>query len=282
MRLPLPTVGLYHWDSVLYALALSDFNVAESRPAPARLISSTWRPRAWHSSSWVTPTPAWSPSASWAARWRSPSPTCSGASSTGGAWASPPRSCSPPPRRSGTTAASAYPYTVLASGSVGLAILAVRYWRGGWPHPMLLGLLYGLRRLPLDLLLFLAPLLAVAHLAHCRRTGRRRRPAGPTARRGRRRAALARAHRLAVGGPGDVPAADAAPGPVRRRQLLPVVAGLAGASSPTAGKCSSTPGRGCCSPRCPSPTGSAAGSSAGGARVVRRRPGPRRRPRSCS
>ena len=32
MRLPFQTVGLYHWDSVLYALALSDFNVAESRP----------------------------------------------------------------------------------------------------------------------------------------------------------------------------------------------------------------------------------------------------------
>src|SRR5207248_11480441 len=42
------------------------------------------------------------------------------------------------------------------------------------------------------------------------------RPAGPAARRGRRRAALARAHGLAVGGLGHLFAADAAPGPVRR------------------------------------------------------------------
>jgi hypothetical protein len=69
----------------------------------------------------------------------------------------------------------AYPYTVLASGSVGLALLAVRYWRGDWPPSALLGLLYGLASgFRFDLLLFLAPLLAVAHLAHCRRTGRRR------------------------------------------------------------------------------------------------------------
>jgi Dolichyl-phosphate-mannose-protein mannosyltransferase len=174
MRLPFQTVVLYHWDSVLYALALSDFDVAESRPHPPGYLFYVATAR-------LAQLVLGDANASLVA-----------VSLVGGALAVALTYLLGRQlygRGVGIAAALllaaaapfwyysgvAYPYTVLASGSVGLALLAVRYWRGGWAHPALLGLLYGLAGgFRTDLLLFLAPLLAVAHLAHCRRTGRRR------------------------------------------------------------------------------------------------------------
>jgi hypothetical protein len=174
MRLPFQTVVLYHWDSVLYALALTDFDVAESRPHPPGYLFYVATAR-------LAQLALGDANASLVA-----------VSLVGGALAVALTYLLGRQlygRGVGVAAALllaaatpfwyysgvAYPYTLLASGSVGLALLAVRYWRGGGPSPAMLGLCYGLAGgFRTDLLLFLAPLLAVAHLAHCRRAGRRR------------------------------------------------------------------------------------------------------------
>lgn len=165
IRLPFQTTVLYHWDSVLYARALTQFDVSQSQPHPpgylfyvlAALLAQV--------------------------ALREPNSSLVAVSLAGGALAVALTYLAGRllfGRLTGALAALllavappfwfysgvAYPYTVLAAGSAGLAVVAVLYWRGAWERPALLGWLYGAAGgFRLDLLLFLAPLLAIAHLA---------------------------------------------------------------------------------------------------------------------
>ncbi|HLH21877.1 MAG TPA: glycosyltransferase family 39 protein [Chloroflexota bacterium] len=172
MRLPYQTNTLYHWDSVLYARALAAFDVSESQPHPPGYLFYVGAAR-------LAQLALGDANASLVA-----------VSLLGGALAvlltyvvgrqlfgrgagiaAALLLATAPPfwLYSGV----AYPYTVLASGSLALAGLTVAYWRGRWRHPLWLGLLYGLAGgFRTDLLLFLAPLLAAAHLVCWRRDRR--------------------------------------------------------------------------------------------------------------
>jgi hypothetical protein len=174
MRLPYQTNTLYHWDSVLYARALAAFDVSESQPHPPGYLFYVGAARLAQLVLGDANTALVAVS------------LLAGALAVlatylvgrqlfgrGAAVAAALLLATAPPfwLYSGV----AYPYTVLASGSLALAGLAVAYWRGRWPHPFWLGLLCGLAGgFRTDLVLFLAPLLAVAHLASWRRIRRRR------------------------------------------------------------------------------------------------------------
>ncbi len=174
MRLPFQTTALYHWDSVLYALALVDFNVAESRPHPpgypfylavARLAQLVLR----DANASLVAVSLVAGALAVVLTYLVGRALYGRTVGVGAALLL--AAATPFWYYSGV----AYPYTVLACGSLALAGLGLAYWRGHWPHPAWLGLLYGLAGgFRTDLLLFLAPLLVVAHAAHCRRTRRRR------------------------------------------------------------------------------------------------------------
>jgi hypothetical protein len=172
MRLPYQTNTLYHWDSVLYARALADFDVSQSQPHPPGYPFYVGAAR-------LSQLALGDANASLVA-----------VSLLGGALAvlltylvgrqlfgrgvgvaaALILATAPPFWLYGGVA---YPYTLLASGSVALAGLAVAYWRGRWPHPFWLGLVCGLAGgFRTDLVVFMVPLLAVAHLAYWRRTRR--------------------------------------------------------------------------------------------------------------
>ncbi len=174
MRLPFQTTVLYHWDSVLYALALADFNVAESRPHPPGypfyVATARVAQLVLHDANASLVAVSLASGALAVALTYLVGRALYGRGVGGGA-ALLLAAATPFWYYSGV----AYPYTVLASGSLALAGLGLAYWRGRWPHPAWLGLLYGLAGgFRADLLLFLAPLLLAAHIAHCRRTRRRR------------------------------------------------------------------------------------------------------------
>jgi hypothetical protein len=172
MRVPYQTGTLYHWDSVLYARALADFDVSESQPHPPGYLFYVGAAR-------LVQLALGDPNASLVAI-----SLLGGALAVlltylvgrqlfgrGAGIAAALLLATAPPfwLYSGV----AYPYTLLASGSVALAGLAVAYWRGRWPHPFWLGLSFGLAGgFRTDLLLFLAPLLTVGHIVYWRR-GRR-------------------------------------------------------------------------------------------------------------
>jgi 4-amino-4-deoxy-L-arabinose transferase-like glycosyltransferase len=164
MRLPYQTNTLYHWDSVLYARALAAFDVSESQPHPPGYLFYVGTAR-------LAQLALGDANASLVAV-----SLLAGALAVlltylvgrqlfgrGVGVAAALLLATAPPfwLYSGV----AYPYTVLAAGSLALAGLAVAYWRGRWPHPFWPGF-------RTDLLLFLAPLLAVAYLARWRRTRR--------------------------------------------------------------------------------------------------------------
>ena len=174
MRLPYQTATLYHWDSVLYARALAQFDVAESQPHPPGYLFYVGAAR-------LAQVALGDANASLVAV-----SVLGGMLAVGLVYLLGRHLYG---RAVGVAAGLllasaptfwfysgvAYPYTLLAAGSVGLAGLAVAYWRGAWRHPGWLGLLYGLAGgFRLDLLMFLAPLLVVAHLASWRRTQQRR------------------------------------------------------------------------------------------------------------
>jgi hypothetical protein len=173
MRLPFQTTVLYHWDSVLYARALAGFDVSESQPHPPGYLFYVAVARA---AQLVLSDPNGSLVA---VSMLAAALTVVGVYLVGRclygrdvaiAAALLLATATPFWYYSGV----AYPYTVLAGGSAALAGLGAAYWRGRWPHPAALGWLYGLAGgFRTDLLVFLAPLLAVAHLAYCRRSGRR-------------------------------------------------------------------------------------------------------------
>ena len=172
MRLPYQSATLYHWDSVLYARALAEFDVSESQPHPPGYLFYVGAAR-------LAQVALGDANASLVA-----------VSLVGGVVAVAlvyllgrllyGRAVGAVAGMLLATAPTfwfysgvAYPYTLLAAGSVGLAALALVYWRGQWPHPVWIGLLYGLASgFRTDLLVFLAPLLAAAHLAHAWRTRR--------------------------------------------------------------------------------------------------------------
>jgi hypothetical protein len=174
IRLPYQTNTLYHWDSVLYARALAGFDVSESQPHPPGYLFYVGAAR-------LAQLVLGDANASLVAV-----SVAAGALAVvlvyavgrvlygrGVGVAAALLLATAPPfwLYSGV----AYPYTVLAAGSLALAGLAVAYWRGYWPHPAWLGLLYGLAGgFRTDLLLFLGPLLLVAHLAAWRRSRRLR------------------------------------------------------------------------------------------------------------
>ncbi len=170
IRLPFQTTVLYHWDSVLYARALAGFDVSESRPHPPGYLLYVGAAR-------LAQLVLHDANASLVA-----------VSQLGGALAVVfvyllarqfyGRATALLAALLLATAPSfwyysgvAYPYTVLASGSVGLAALGVAYWRGSGPPPTVVWFLYGLAGgFRLDLLPFLAPLFGVALLARWWRT----------------------------------------------------------------------------------------------------------------
>ena len=169
VRLPYQTNSLYHWDSVLYARALAAFDVSESQPHPPGYLLYVGAAR-------LAALVLGDANASLVAV-----SLIAGALAVlltyvvgrqlfgrGAGIAAALLLATAPPfwLYSGV----AYPYTVLAAGSLALAGLGVAYWRGRWPHPFWLVLLWGLAGgFRTDLLVFLAPLLAVAHIACWRR-----------------------------------------------------------------------------------------------------------------
>ena len=281
MRLPYQTNTLYHWDSVLYARALAAFDVSESQPHPPGYLFYVGAAR-------LAQLALGDANASLVA-----------VSLLGGALAvlltyvvgrqlfgrgagiaAALLLATAPPfwLYSGV----AYPYTVLASGSLALAGLTVAYWRGRWRHPLWLGLLYGLAGgFRTDLLLFLAPLLAAAHLVCWRRDRRLGTLLAPLP-----GAALGTLAWL-------VPTAGlsqgwAVYGPLLWHQGAYVEAATrsgrtaGGPSSRTAGRCGAMPRRGWASRSRRWPTGSAAGAGAGGGAAGPARTGPAPRRRWCS
>ena len=173
MRLPFQTTVLYHWDSVLYARALAEFDVSQSQPHPPGYLFYVLAGRLGQGL-------LHDPNAGLVAV-----SLVGGALAVGltylagrllfnravGALAAILLAVAPP---FWYYSGVAYPYTVLAAGSAGLAAASVAYWRGGWRRPGLLGWLYGAAGgFRLDLLVFLAPLLGAAHLT---RWWRRRGP----------------------------------------------------------------------------------------------------------
>jgi 4-amino-4-deoxy-L-arabinose transferase-like glycosyltransferase len=172
MRWPYQTTTLYHWDSVLYARALASFDVSESQPHPPGYLFYVGAARLAQlllgdaNASLVAVSLLGGALAVLLAYLVGRQLFGRGA----GVAAALLLATAPP---FWLYSGVAYPYTLLASGSLALAGLAVAYWRGRWPHPCWLGLLYGLAGgFRTDLLLFLVPLLAVAHLAYWRRTRR--------------------------------------------------------------------------------------------------------------
>ncbi|HLI27175.1 MAG TPA: hypothetical protein VKZ60_08900 [Chloroflexota bacterium] len=174
IRLPFQTTVLYHWDSVLYARALNQFDVSQSQPHPPGYLFYVLVARGAQ------------------VLLHDPNASLVAVSLAGGALAVALTYLAGRllfGRLVGVLAALllavappfwyysgvAYPYTVLAAGSAGLAVAGVAYWRGSWDRPVLLGWLYGVAGgFRLDLLIFLAPLLAAAHLVRwtARRDGR--------------------------------------------------------------------------------------------------------------
>ncbi len=170
MRLPYQTNTLYHWDSVLYARALAHFDVSESQPHPPGYLFYVGAAR-------LAQLALGDANASLVAV-----SLLAGALAVALTYLVGRRLYG---RGTGIAAALllatappfwlyagvAYPYTVLAAGSLALAGLALAHWRRGWPPPFWLGLALGLAGgFRTDLVLFLAPLLAVAHLAYWRRS----------------------------------------------------------------------------------------------------------------